>query len=105
MTATTDPRQPISRAELIALLAMLAATIAFSIDAMLPLLPEMAADLSPEDPNRVQLVIATFVTDDVSGTLQAGDDAADVGWFTLDEVAKLDTTPGAYEFIKDLVMR
>ena len=66
------PTQPISRSELVALLAMLTATVAFSIDAMLPVLPEIAADLTPDAPNQIQLVLATFVVGMGLGTLFAG---------------------------------
>lgn len=65
-------RSPISRAELVALLAMLSATVAFSIDAMLPAIPEIGAALNPADPQRAQLVIATFVFGMGAGTLFAG---------------------------------
>ncbi len=47
--------------EFTAMLAMLYATVAFSIDAMLPGLPMIAAELSPSDVNRAQLVITFFV--------------------------------------------
>jgi DHA1 family bicyclomycin/chloramphenicol resistance-like MFS transporter len=67
-----DPKTAISRVELIALLAMLMATVAFSIDAMLPVLPGIADALSPDAPNRAQLVIATFVVGMGLGTLIAG---------------------------------
>ncbi|MBT52380.1 MAG: multidrug MFS transporter [Mameliella sp.] len=60
------------RVELIALMAMLVATIAFSIDAMLPALPTMAAELSPESPNQVQLVVTIFVLGMGMGTLFTG---------------------------------
>ena len=63
---------PISRIELISLLAMLSATVAFSIDAMLPSLPRIAGDLSPGDQNRVQLLVASFVFGMGFGTLFAG---------------------------------
>lgn len=61
-----------SRGEFIALLALLFATIALSIDAMLPALPEIAAALSPADPNKAQLVITSFVLGMGLGTLFAG---------------------------------
>lgn len=61
-----------SRNEFIALLALLFATIAISIDAMLPALPQIALDLSPEDPNKAQLVITAFVLGMGLGTLFAG---------------------------------
>ncbi len=54
------------------LLALLFATVAFSIDAMLPGLPQIAADLSPEDVNRAQLVLTSFVFGMGFGTLISG---------------------------------
>lgn len=68
----TSDKPPIPRAELISLLAMLMATVAFSIDAMLPSLPEIGQDLSPSDPNRAQLVLAAFIFGMGFGTLFAG---------------------------------
>ncbi|NEY89008.1 MFS transporter [Tabrizicola oligotrophica] len=65
------PQSP-SRGEFIALLALLFATIALSIDAMLPALPEIALALSPDDPNKAQLVITSFVLGMGLGTLFAG---------------------------------
>lgn len=50
-----------SKAEFVALVAMLFAIIAFSIDAMLPALPRIGAELSPADPNRAQLIVIAFV--------------------------------------------
>ncbi len=58
--------------EFIALIAMMFATIAFSIDAMLPALPQIAADLTPDAPNRAQLIITSFVFGMGLGTLLAG---------------------------------
>ncbi|WP_413718890.1 multidrug effflux MFS transporter [Silicimonas sp. MF1-12-2] len=72
ITAKEAPREPISRVELVALLAMLSATIAFSIDAMLPALPEIGQTLNPADPNRAQLIIAAFVIGMGAGTLFSG---------------------------------
>ena len=60
------------RTEFIALMAMLFATIAFSIDAMLPALPQLAAAFSAEDPNRAQLVVTSFVLGMGIGTLFTG---------------------------------
>ncbi len=62
----------LSRAEFVALMAMMFATIAFSIDAMLPALPEIAGELSPEAPNRAQLIITSFVLGMGVGTLFSG---------------------------------
>jgi DHA1 family bicyclomycin/chloramphenicol resistance-like MFS transporter len=58
--------------EFVALMAMLSATIAFSIDAMLPAIPEIGAVLSPDAPNAAQLVIVSFVLGLGLGTLVAG---------------------------------
>ncbi|WP_243613752.1 multidrug effflux MFS transporter [Shimia aestuarii] len=63
---------PISRTEFIALCAMMFATIAFSIDAMLPALPEIGRELSPDNLNRAQLIITSFVLGMGIGTLFAG---------------------------------
>ncbi len=61
-----------SRTEFIALIAMMFATIAFSIDAMLPGLPDIATELSPEDPNRAQLILTSFVVGIGIGTFFVG---------------------------------
>ena len=58
--------------EFIALMAMMFATIAFSIDSMLPALPEIAADLSPDTPNHAQLILTSFVLGMGIGTLFTG---------------------------------
>jgi len=63
---------PIHRAELVALLAMLVATVAFSIDSMLPALPEMGAELSPDNPNNTQLILSAFIVGMGFGTLFTG---------------------------------
>lgn len=62
----------VSQTEFVALVAMLFATIAISIDAMLPALPEIAATLSPDAPNAVQLVVTSFVLGMGLGTLFTG---------------------------------
>ncbi|WP_417270603.1 multidrug effflux MFS transporter [Celeribacter sp.] len=65
------PRR-LAQPEFIALLAMLTATVALSIDAMLPGIPMIAADLTPEDVNRAQLVLTAFVLGLGVGTLING---------------------------------
>jgi len=62
----------ISQGEFIALTAALFAMVAISIDAMLPALPEIALALSPDQPNRAQLVITSFVFGMGLGTLFVG---------------------------------
>ncbi len=66
------PQSLPSRAEFTVLIAMLFATVALSIDAMLPALPEIAATMSPGAPNNAQLVITSFVLGMGLGTLLAG---------------------------------
>jgi DHA1 family bicyclomycin/chloramphenicol resistance-like MFS transporter len=66
------PTARLSSGEFIALIAALFATVAISIDAMLPALPEIAATLSPSDPNRAQLVVTSFVFGMGVGTLFVG---------------------------------
>jgi DHA1 family bicyclomycin/chloramphenicol resistance-like MFS transporter len=58
--------------EFVAMLAVLFATVAFSIDAMLPALSEIAAELSPGDKNRAQLVLMSFMAGMGVGTACAG---------------------------------
>jgi DHA1 family bicyclomycin/chloramphenicol resistance-like MFS transporter len=61
-----------SRPEFVALIAMMFATIAFSIDAMLPALPAIAAELSPDDPERAPLILTAFVLGMGVGTFISG---------------------------------
>jgi DHA1 family bicyclomycin/chloramphenicol resistance-like MFS transporter len=65
-------RFPMGRIEFIALIAMMFATIAFSIDAMLPALPDIAAELSPGNANRAGLILTSFVLGMGIGTFVAG---------------------------------
>ncbi|WP_170781717.1 multidrug effflux MFS transporter [Ruegeria conchae] len=61
-----------SRGEFIALVAMMFATIAFSIDSMLPALPEIGKELSPNDMNKAQLILTSFVLGMGIGTFFTG---------------------------------
>lgn len=63
---------PMGRAEFIALMAMMFATIAFSIDAMLPALPDIAAELTADEPTRAPLILTAFVLGMGVGTFFAG---------------------------------
>lgn len=69
---TKDIQISMSKAEFIALIAMMFATVAFSIDAMLPALPEIGQTLSADNPNRAQLVIPTFALGMGIGTFFTG---------------------------------
>ncbi|MEO9845956.1 MAG: MFS transporter [Roseobacter sp.] len=60
------------RVEFVALMAMMFATIAFSIDAMLPALETIEADLPPEDASRAPLIITSFVFGMGLGTFFSG---------------------------------
>ena len=62
----------LSQGEFIALIAMLFATIAFSIDAMLPAEPAIAAAFTPDDPNRAKLVVGAFFLGMGIGTFVSG---------------------------------
>ena len=62
----------IGRFELVALLAMMVATVAFSIDSMLPALPDIGAELVPENPNSAQLILSAFIVGMGVGTLFVG---------------------------------
>jgi len=70
MPATMPNRLPIG--EFVALMGVMFATIAFSIDAMLPALGAIADDLSPDAPNRAQFVVTSFVLGMGLGTLVTG---------------------------------
>lgn len=67
-----EAQRPVSQVEFVVLMAMLSATVAISIDAMLPALPDIAATLTPETPNAAQLVVTSFVLGMGVGTLFAG---------------------------------
>ena len=62
----------LSQGEFIALMGMVMATVAFSIDAMLPALAEIGTELSPQDLNRAQLMITSFVLGMGLGTFVTG---------------------------------
>lgn len=66
------PTVQLSRTELVALLAMMTSTVALSIDAMLPVLPQIGAAISPDDINRSPLIIAAFVLGMGLGTFVTG---------------------------------
>ena len=65
------PRR-LTEAEFVALIAMLIACVAFAVDAMLPALPRIGAELSPDAPNRAQLIVTSFVAGLGFGTLLTG---------------------------------
>ncbi|WP_380052371.1 multidrug effflux MFS transporter [Falsihalocynthiibacter sp. SS001] len=62
----------LSLPEFVSLIAMMFALIALSIDAMLPGIPAITSELSPEAPNRVMLVVLVFVFGMGIGTFFTG---------------------------------
>ena len=62
----------VSQSEFVAMMAMMVATVAFSIDSMLPAMPVIAAELSPQAPNYAQLVLSAFIVGMGVGTLFTG---------------------------------
>ncbi|RLJ41835.1 DHA1 family bicyclomycin/chloramphenicol resistance-like MFS transporter [Litoreibacter meonggei] len=66
------PTRRLSQPEFIALIAATMALTAFSIDSMLPALPDIAHALSPDAPNRAQLVLTSFVLGMGIGTIVTG---------------------------------
>lgn len=73
MTQAPEPAaKRLSTSEFIALMGMMFATIAFSIDAMLPVLPEIAQELTPDDLTLAQLVLTSFIIGMGVGTLFTG---------------------------------
>ncbi|MEP5630687.1 MAG: multidrug effflux MFS transporter [Tateyamaria sp.] len=69
---TKPEGQKISKVEFIALMALMFATVAFSIDAMLPSLPQIAQDIAHEGVAQAALVITFFVIGIGAGTFFAG---------------------------------
>ncbi|XDA96690.1 MFS transporter [Sulfitobacter sp. LCG007] len=63
---------PMPKGEFVALMAMMFATIAFSIDAMLPALTVIGLELSPKDPHNAALIITSFVLGMGVGTFFTG---------------------------------
>ena len=55
------PTRPLHFGEFVALMALMMSSVAFSIDAMLPALPTIGLELSPDAPQKGQLVITSFV--------------------------------------------
>ncbi len=68
----TSKHSSVGQVEFVALMAMLMAMVAFSIDAMLPALPQIATELSPHAPNQAQLVVTAFVFGMGAGTFFTG---------------------------------
>lgn len=77
MSATNqDPITQVPRRlplpEFIAMMAMVFAMVAFSVDGMLPALPEIGAVISPNDINKAQIVLTSFIFGMGVGTFFTG---------------------------------
>ena len=62
----------ISTPEFVVIMAMLVATVALSMDGMLPALSMIAHDMTPDDSNRAQFVLSSFVVGMAIGTFFMG---------------------------------
>ncbi|MEM8655216.1 MAG: multidrug effflux MFS transporter [Pseudomonadota bacterium] len=69
---TAPEGQRLGKFEFIALMAMMFATIAFSIDAMMPALPDIAAEIAPGGVAQAALVMTFFVIGMGAGTFFTG---------------------------------
>ena len=63
---------PMGRTEFVALLAMMLASVAFSIDAMLPALPQIGLELTPERLENAPLILSAFLLGMGVGTFFTG---------------------------------
>ena len=66
------PEKRLKPAQFVGMLALLSAIVAFSIDAMLPAIPAIASQMTPDDPNFAQLVITGFMLGLGLGTFFTG---------------------------------
>jgi DHA1 family bicyclomycin/chloramphenicol resistance-like MFS transporter len=66
------PSSPLNLPEFVALIGMMMAMAAFSIDSMLPAMAEISAELTPAIPNRAQLIVTSFVLGMGLGSLFTG---------------------------------
>lgn len=69
---TSSPPFAMGRKEFVALIAMMTASVAFAIDAMLPALPQIGRELSPEMPEQAPLILSAFLLGMGLGTFVAG---------------------------------
>ncbi|MEP1767441.1 MAG: MFS transporter [Sulfitobacter sp.] len=71
MTSQTE-QFPMGRTEFVTLIAMMMASVALSIDAMLPALPQIGAELTPDAMHRAPLMLSMFLLGLGLGTFFAG---------------------------------
>ena len=70
--ASDEGPKRLSQTEFVAMLISLMGMVAFAIDSMLPSLPEIARELTPENVNRAQLVVTVFMLGMGVGTFFSG---------------------------------
>lgn len=71
MSTSPEPFR-MGRTEFVALLAMMLASVAFSIDSMLPALPQIGAELSPDAVEKAPLILTMFLLGMGLGTFVTG---------------------------------
>ncbi|MEH6832864.1 MAG: multidrug effflux MFS transporter [Sulfitobacter sp.] len=71
MSTPTEPFR-MGRTEFVALLAMMLASVAFSIDSMLPALPEIGLELTPDAVEKAPLILTMFLLGMGLGTFVTG---------------------------------
>lgn len=71
MSSSPEPFR-MGRTEFVALLAMMLASVAFSIDSMLPALPQIGAELSPNAVEKAPLILSMFLLGMGLGTFITG---------------------------------
>ena len=70
-SAASEPKR-LPLPEFVAMIAMQTAAVALSFDGLLPALPDIAAELTPDDRNRAQLVLTAFLLGMGIGTFFTG---------------------------------
>lgn len=71
-SSSTSSSNPLGLVEFVALMAMLSAVVAFSMDSMLPQITQIGLELSPDRPNLSLLIITSFTMGIGIGTLFVG---------------------------------
>ena len=61
--------------------------------------------IDPTDPPRWHYAVVDFLARPIAGDLSAADDADDVRWVSLDDIADYDLTPTMYDLIDVLVSK
>ncbi len=66
------PEKPLQQSEFIVVLGLLFATLGYATSAILPAIPDIAREMTPDDVNRAQLIVTSFVLGMGVGTLFVG---------------------------------